>query len=226
MEVLKFPYSSLQNSFKISSLIGCLKTEYVYFEYNRFANLCAVGCKNYNCKYSCPPHSKSFNYYSKNKAHILLNMIIINTHEQKQIYNSIRMANVIAKSIQKKAFNFIADRYKNPSDISFLENGSCRLCKKCKLQDNLPCKYPEKMHPSLEATGIDVNDLVKKAFGFELQWYKKDKFPEYQCVVGGILTNEPELIQKELFNFYQRNYVEQDMRSLQPQHAVIEEVYL
>jgi hypothetical protein len=62
------------------------------------------------------------------------------------------------------------------------------------------------MRPSLEATGVDVNDLIKKAFGFELKWYKKGGFPDYQCVVGGILTNEPEKIINELSNYYRINY--------------------
>lgn len=202
-----FLYSSLNNSFKINSNIGFLPIQFVKFNYKISADLCKIGCKNFNLKFSCPPHSPSFDCYTLNISYIVINAIKINTWEQKRIYNSIRMANVIARSIQKKAFNSVENKIKSVSEFSILENGSCRLCKKCNLNNNLSCKYPKKMHPSLEATGVDVNDLVKKTFGFELQWYKKGRFPEYQCVVGGILTNEPEIIQKELSDFYKKNYV-------------------
>jgi hypothetical protein len=134
-------------------------------------------------------------------------------------YNTIRMANVVAKSIQRKAFKYTSEQELNKS-TKYLANGSCRLCRPCNLIKNEPCKYPQLMHPSLEATGIDVNDLITNAFGFELQWYKKDKFPDYQCVVGGILTNEPKNLVKELRDYYKRNYfteksLEDNMSSLE-----------
>ncbi len=206
MTKINFLYTTDNNLFTVTSSISVLQTSDTLYNYQKCALLCHIGCKNFNLKYSCPPHSPSFDKYSRNKSFIVVNAVKINTWEQKRIYNAIRMANVISKSIQKKAFDFIHSKFQAELSLSILENGSCRLCKKCKLQDNLPCKHPEKMHPSLEATGIDVNDLVKKAFGFELQWYKKGSFPEYQCVVGGILTNEPEMIQDELSLYYNKKY--------------------
>lgn len=50
------------------------------------------------------------------------------------------------------------------------------------------------MRFSLEATGIDVGDLLKKVFNFELKWFKNGKLPEYQSIVGGFLTNNPEKV--------------------------------
>ncbi len=55
----------------------------------------------------------------------------------------------------------------------------------------------------MEATGIRADRLVKKMFDIDLNWYykgQKDNFPEFQCVVGGILTNDPLLVQNHLVN--------------------------
>jgi hypothetical protein len=137
------------------------------------------------------------------------------------------MTNVVAKSIQKLAFNnleYTLTEY--PFNFYFLENGSCRLCKTCKLQEDLNCKYPQKMRPSLEATGIDVNDLVNKAFGFNLQWYNRDYFPQYQCVVGGILSNEPEMIKRELSDFYTTNYLAISSKGTRVTKQLLEEIVI
>jgi predicted metal-binding protein len=70
-------------------------------------------------------------------------------------------------------------------------SGSCRACKPCGAKTGVPCKKPERRIYSLEAMAVDVNHLVETAFDFPLQWYRKNcPFPEYTCVVGGILHNE------------------------------------
>jgi predicted metal-binding protein len=34
--------------------------------------------------------------------------------------------------------------------------GPCILCKECAFLNNLPCTFPDKARPSMEASGIDV----------------------------------------------------------------------
>lgn len=47
-------------------------------------------------------------------------------------------------------------------DFLLFANEGCDLCKKCTYPD-APCRFPEKMHPSLEANGIFVNELAALA---------------------------------------------------------------
>ena len=110
------------------------------------------------------------------------------------------MVNTVGKSIQRKIMNINENTLlRKKNSFKILENGSCRLCKKCNYQIGLDCKYPEKMRYSLEATGVNVNDLANKCFDMELDWYYKGKsFPKYQCIVSAILTNEP----SEVINIY------------------------
>lgn len=101
------------------------------------------------------------------------------------------MSNIVAKNIQRKLFDSIYKELKDKKEnFLILENGACRLCKICELQRKHFCRYPDKMRYHLESTGIDVNDLIQKTFNFELKWYFKNSFPEYQSLVGGILINK------------------------------------
>lgn len=43
-----------------------------------------------------------------------------------------------------------------------LSNEGCDLCKKCTYPD-APCRFPDRLHASLEANGIFVNILAKSA---------------------------------------------------------------
>jgi len=190
-----FEYKTENNFFCINSFIKFISSSKIKKDYNGFSALCQTGCKNFGKKYSCPPKSPSFEILSRDYKYLVVNAFKIPYTELKKEYNSVRMANVVSKSLQRKIFDITAQELKGKNyRFLILENGSCRLCKVCNLQKNEPCKYPDKMRFSLEATGVDVNDLVLKCYGFLLQWYykgKKDKFPEYQCVVSAILTNEP-----------------------------------
>ena len=51
---------------------------------------------------------------------------------------------------------------KESGEILFLGAGSCELCSPCSYP-SAPCRFPAKAMASLEALGIDVYDLAKKA---------------------------------------------------------------
>lgn len=187
--VSKFSYNSKKYTFEIQILCLESKTDTIVPNSKLFNSKCRIACKNYNQKYSCPPYCPSFEFLKNNYSKIQVLALKVDTEKYPNIYNTIRMINVVLKSIQRKMFDRIDIELNNKKiDHKILENGSCRLCKKCYLQLKLPCKYPLKMRPSLEATGVDVNQLIIDCFGFPLQWYTKDNFPDYQCVVGGVLS--------------------------------------
>jgi len=46
--------------------------------------------------------------------------------------------------------------------FELLANGGCHRCEKCTYPD-APCRFPDKMHPSLEGTGFMVSTIAKDA---------------------------------------------------------------
>ena len=158
-----------------------------------FSELCKK-CKNYNKKYACPPKSPDFNLIC-NKEGVYIVLLKCNLEQIKNTgeYNKIRIANSILKSRIDRFMRSLEE--KSGNKLKFLSSGSCRLCKKCNFQKNLPCKYPNKMRFSLEATGIHVEDLTKKLFDLPLLWYdsKKHLAPEYTCVVAGLMCDKKDV---------------------------------
>ena len=69
--------------------------------------------------------------------------------------------------------------------------GTCHFCtpSKCKRNKNLPCIYPQKIRPSLEALGFDIEHTTSDLLGIELLWSKNNILPEYYTLVSAFLTN-------------------------------------
>ena len=162
---------------------GCLE----YEAYETFSNLCSVGCRNYNKKWSCPPFSPSFHDFSFGWEKLFVLYMRIDTKQFSYIKNDylkIKAANSILKSRADKFLRFMAALHG-----IFISTGSCRLCKPCKCSMNLPCARPKAMTYSFESLGVNVSALVDLCFSKPLLWYKQKHLPEYTSVVCGLLTN-------------------------------------
>ena len=156
-----------------------------------FSELCKK-CRNYGKKYACPPKSPGFDSIcAKEGLFVVLFKCNLEQIKNTSEYNKIRIAN----SVMKSRIDRLMRKLEAETGLRFLSSGSCRLCKKCNLEKNLPCKYPAKMRFSLESTGINVEKLSGALFGIPLLWYnpKNHKAPEYTCVVAGLMCDKKEL---------------------------------
>ena len=124
-----------------------------------FSELCKK-CRNYDKKYSCPPKSPDFpSICQKEGLFIVLFKCDLTQIKNTPEFNKIRIANSIMKSRIDKLMRKLETDFNNK--LKFLSSGSCRLCKKCNLEKNLPCKYPQKMRFSLESIGINVEKITR-----------------------------------------------------------------
>ena len=166
-----------------ASPIECIKYE------NRsiFSKLCKDGCKNYDRKWCCPPHSPGFSTLAQpwEKLYVVfLHIPMDGFSDVKNSYLRVKAANSMLKS---RADKFVRIVSKNNGRA--ISTGSCRLCKPCHFQKGEPCAHPRLMAYSFEALGINVNAMVTDLFTVPLQWYKTGVMPEYTSVVCGVLTN-------------------------------------
>lgn len=150
-----------------------------------FVSMCQKGCKNYGNKYSCPPFSPSFNeYVKKDKLFAVMLLLKLNQFDNFNYkeYHKLRIANAVIKPRIEK----IMRELEKITKTKFLSTGACRLCKPCQKKINKPCKHPDKMRFSMEALGVDCNDLALKLFKKPLLWYKKKDKLEYTAVICAI----------------------------------------
>lgn len=186
-----------KHKLKVDAYIEFTKCSSLNVNKKLFTKMCLEGCVNFDKKYCCPPFSPEFKSYVKqrNLMVLLLKMNLGQLKEYKE-YHRLRIGNVVIKSRAEKMMRKL-ETYTN---TKFLSNGACRLCKPCQRKIGKPCKRPKKMRYSLEALGVDCNELVKDVFKFPLLWYKDKKAPEYTCVVCALPFDEGQEDLQKIFN--------------------------
>lgn len=160
-----------------------------YFEGERLAKACKNGCPNYGKKWSCPPFASPFTDILKKYscAFVLIFSTEMNYYQDiKNKYLAVKAANATLKTTIEKCTRDLENYTKGYSLLS----GSCRCCNPCQCKKNLPCKHPDKMRYSMEATGLNVQQLGIDFLNHELLWYEDKTLPKYTSTVTLTLFNQ------------------------------------
>ena len=114
-----------------------------------FLNMCKDGCKNFNSKYCCPPHSKSLSSHVGTDETLLVLLFKLDLAQLSKSkyseYHKLRIGNAILKPRIEKVMRSLEGNFAK----KFLSTGACRLCKPCQKQSKKPCRHPDKMRFSL-----------------------------------------------------------------------------
>lgn len=194
--------------YKLDNIISSLPMQQYLDEYrdeSKFIGFCKQ-CDRYNRCWSCPPFE-------------------FNVTELIQKYNNIGFLatkivfNVASSSLSnggidnKHLIQSIIAEVRGKLDIELLElektlensyasyAGTCYWCPKesCTRIDNKPCRFPDKIRPSLESFGFDIGKTTTQLLGVELKWSKNGELPEYLVLVSAMLSNASEdVLQKHL----------------------------
>ena len=100
-----------------------------------------------------------------------------------------------------------ADDRRSPADARLLElerkypgsrafyAGTCHLCPEgtCARSEGRPCRYPDRIRPSLESLGFDIGKTASELLGIELKWSEPGSsgLPEYFTLVSGFFSSRP-----------------------------------
>jgi predicted metal-binding protein len=125
-------------------------------------DMCAADkCQAFGKSWSCPPacgsleeHQALFKRYRSGYV-----FQTIAHMEDAFDYEAIERAS----AEHGRRFNDLVDRVSAASeDILLLGAGSCTLCETCTYPDE-PCRFPHKVFPSMEASGLLVSDVCELA---------------------------------------------------------------
>ena len=116
-------------------------------------------CQYYNSSWSCPPACPPIEQM-REKALSFSGGIIVQTVGE--IEDSLDWeAMMEINNNHKTNFSKFCDELKKElSEIMPMSAGTCILCESCSYPDS-PCRFPDKMSPSMEACGIFVSKLCK-----------------------------------------------------------------
>lgn len=151
-------------------------------------------CPNFGTRHSCPPHDIDDEAFLRKytHAHFILTMItydedtILSSRDDKQKQNEIlytTRAEVLKQVEDQKLLKELKS-----GGVS-VGSSSCSICKDCTKQEDLPCRYPEKMRYAIDSFGFDITKILSDLFDVTLSW-PKDTIPEYQCLVGMFLDDD------------------------------------
>lgn len=163
--------------------------EYVagFRDEKRFFELCRA-CPQFGKSWACPPFDfdaeavlmqYEFAHIVATKITPVRNDIPIKDAQSLILPERIR--------IEKR----LLDMERESGGRGFAHIGKCLHCgdEKCTRLCKLPCRHPEKVRPSLEAFGFDIEKTLKSFFNIELLWGKDGKLPKYLVLVSALFHN-------------------------------------
>ena len=127
----------------------------------RVREMCADNkCRRYGTSWSCPPACGSIETLEKRMKKYTDGILLGSVIPVKSRYDMKAWKG--GDDIHKKRFDTLVRQTKIfCSDIMPLAAGSCTRCAKCTYPD-APCRFPDKLYPSMEACGLFVSHICKQ----------------------------------------------------------------
>jgi len=142
-------------------------------------------CRNYGCRYGCPPFDSDPLEVIKRYDRVRIIGIKI-IPDDKHI--PLQAVNDLMRPITAQLNEELLEAEKSLGGMCFGFAGTCTYCgdEPCARIDGKSCRHPDKVRPSLEAFGFDISKTAKELLGLEIKWSRGDFIPEYLTLVGGI----------------------------------------
>ncbi len=153
----------------------------------RFQELCKP-CPHYGKNLACPPQSPYFPSYvaDARSARVICFRIPLSSRE-----TTVDEQKTIAREAAKALADELRSCLKQGHKVAGA--GFCRSCPACVAESGgAVCCKPEERIFSLESMGVDVDSLLKKCFGFGLEWSKAERPASYLCVPGAVFHEKQE----------------------------------
>lgn len=124
--------------------------------------MCAADrCKSYGKSWSCPPAAGLLSEAGRRMAKYSGGVIVQTTGETGGDFDMQGIREISAR--HKKNFDTLVRqvRMMHPECMP-MGAGTCTRCHKCTYPDR-PCRYPDRMYPSMEAYGLLVSDVCRRS---------------------------------------------------------------
>ena len=122
--------------------------------------MCAADrCQHYNKTWACPPACGTLEEWAEKCRRFKKGMLVQTIGECEDSYDFEAMA--AAAEQNARNFEQLVDKLVEANvDCLPMSSGTCTRCKTCAYPD-APCRFPEKLFPSMEACGLFVSKICK-----------------------------------------------------------------
>lgn len=129
-----------------------------------FREICEKNsCGGYGACYMCPPDVGPIDELIAKAKQYPFAVMYQNVYEIEDsfdiegMFEAKKAHHQTARKIHEAVKELLRDEFLH------LEAGGCGVCERCAKRDGLPCRFPEKALPSLEAYGMDVYNTSSHA---------------------------------------------------------------
>ena len=143
-------------------------------------SMCAADrCQSYGKNWSCPPACGELEYWEEKASHFSHGLVLQTVGDREDSYDFEAMMEVADEN--KRQFEaFTAALRERGGDFLAMSAGTCTRCESCTYPD-APCRFPEKLYPSMEACGLFVSGVCSDN-GIRY-YYGEDKIAYTCCVL-------------------------------------------
>lgn len=167
------------------------------------------GCDRYAKSWACPPFSfDTADYFAPYSKIVIFSTKIIpevrlNDLIRDGVYSMKEIYRIIIEEQRRRLDKILLGIEKKFDGTKACFAGNCYFCRPedCTRKDAKPCRFPDKIRPSLEALGCDVSKTMSEVAGIELLWSNDGLLPKYYCLVSAVLLTDDvpsEVVEREL----------------------------
>lgn len=118
-------------------------------------------CGSWNKRWTCPPACGSLSFAQKRASRYTEGILVQTTGTLEDPFDLAAMHEL--EALHKKQFDTLTRQAEMLcADILPMGSGTCTLCRTCTYPDR-PCRFPRRAHPSMEAYGLLISDVVEKS---------------------------------------------------------------
>jgi len=142
-------------------------------------SMCSVDrCQSYGRTWSCPPACGELDYWEERCSHYSKGLILQTVGDREDSFDFEAMMEVSEEN--KRQFDAFTEALRaKGEDFLAMSAGTCTRCEKCTYPD-APCRFPEKLYPSMEACGLFVSGVCSDN---GVKYYYGDDKIAYTCCV-------------------------------------------
>ncbi|MBM7614927.1 DUF2284 domain-containing protein [Alkaliphilus hydrothermalis] len=166
-----------------------------YYQPEKFLGYCKA-CQYYDKIWTCPPYDFNTSEVLENYQYIYVigsKLYIKDLDEGFDELLNHDDLDYVSNQIYRAARGIVDEQLveieESSNNLRVLLAGRCLVCTPCTREEKKSCRYPEKMHFSLESIGFDVSSICEDILCDKILW-AKDILPEYFLLVSAVLSHE------------------------------------
>lgn len=157
-----------------------------YREEAKFIKYCQ-NCKNYGSSWYCPPllHDSFALLSEYDKIELIVFSITLSDGSDNIGIEGFHRA---LHPLRRELDNMLLTKEMECNGRAFSFAGRCIYCgdEPCARIKKEPCRHPEKVRPSLEAYGFNLEATLSDYFGITMEWGKNGKLPPRLHLIAGV----------------------------------------